>query len=49
MESYPNIHTLCQVAQAYTQPKTWQRVWPSQRADKKRNNEGTTLYKNNSG
>ena len=49
MESYPNIHTHRQVAQAYTQPKTWQRVWLSQRTDEKRNNEGTTLCISNSG
>lgn len=44
-----NSHTHCQVAPADPQAKTWQRVCLPYHTDEKRNNEGTTLYKINSG
>lgn len=42
-------HTHCQVAQADTQAKTWQRVCLPNRTDGKRNNETLTLCISNSG
>lgn len=49
MESSHNIHTHCQVAQADSRTKSWQKVWLRQRTEEKRNNEGTTMAIRNAG
>lgn len=42
-------HTHYQAAQANAQTQAWQRVCLRNRTEEKRNNEGTTLYKRNTG